>query len=78
MIKLLFEAIIVGFFIIIFGYIGSYLASIILPKTNKNEYFNKYHVMEFALFLTGFIAHLVFQLIGINKWYCKNGVACYK
>jgi uncharacterized membrane protein YeaQ/YmgE (transglycosylase-associated protein family) len=76
MIKLLFEAFVVGISIIIFGYIGAFVASFILPKTEKNEYFNKYHVMEAALFFTGFIAHLVFQLLGINKWYCKNGVAC--
>ncbi len=29
-----------------------------------------------SLFLLGAIAHLLFELIGANKWYCKNGTAC--
>ena len=76
MLDLLKEATVVGISLILFGYIGSYIASVILPDTKRGEYFNKYYVMELSLFLAGFIAHLVFEYTGINKWYCKNGVAC--
>ena len=27
-------------------------------------------------FLLGVIVHLLFEYIGANKWYCKNGNAC--
>ena len=27
-------------------------------------------------FLIGFILHIVFEIAGLNKWYCKNGYAC--
>jgi hypothetical protein len=75
---LLLEAITVGISLIFFGYIGSYIADAVLPQPKRGEYFNKYYVMELSLFLTGVIAHLVFEYTGINKWYCKNGVACRK
>lgn len=28
------------------------------------------------MFLVGVLMHLLFEFSGINKWYCKNGVAC--
>jgi hypothetical protein len=28
------------------------------------------------MFLVGFGIHLGFELVGLNKWYCRNGVAC--
>ena len=28
------------------------------------------------LFLAGVITHVVFEIIGANKWYCKRGAAC--
>jgi hypothetical protein len=31
-----------------------------------------------SLFITGAVIHLVCEFTGINKWYCKNGVACQK
>ncbi|MBP01984.1 MAG: hypothetical protein CMM25_04115 [Rhodospirillaceae bacterium] len=29
-------------------------------------------------FLFGFLLHLLCELLGVNKWYCKNGNACQK
>ncbi len=29
-----------------------------------------------VLFLTGFVIHLSFEFLKLNKWYCKNGNAC--
>ena len=29
-----------------------------------------------VVFLTGFIGHLLFEIFGANKWYCKHGKAC--
>jgi len=29
-----------------------------------------------VVFMTGFIGHLLFEIFGANKWYCKHGKAC--
>ena len=47
-----------------------------LPSVCKD--WNKKHAMEISLFLTGFTLHLLCEFGGLNKWYCKNGVACSK
>jgi hypothetical protein len=31
--------------------------------------------LSILLFLTGFSIHLLFEYIGLNKWYCKYGNA---
>ena len=76
--KLLIEAFVVGIATVVLGYVGSYLAVKILPTPKKGEYFNKYYVMELSLFLTGFLAHLLFEFFYLNRWYCKHGNACSK
>tara|TARA_B000000557_G_C20789575_1_gene450364 strand:+ start:242 stop:481 length:240 start_codon:yes stop_codon:yes gene_type:complete len=78
MLILLKEAIIVGIATVIIGSIVGFIIgkffSNNLPKICKE--WNKHHVMEISLFLTGFILHILCEFIGINKWYCKNGNAC--
>ncbi len=37
---------------------------------------NKNHIMEISLFITGVLIHLLSEYSGINKWYCKAGNAC--
>tara|TARA_B110000285_G_C15132107_1_gene624343 strand:- start:1827 stop:2003 length:177 start_codon:yes stop_codon:yes gene_type:complete len=29
-----------------------------------------------SVFWVGVIGHLLFELVGANKWYCKKGTAC--
>ncbi len=76
--KLIFEAIIFGIIILVLGTIVSFILSKFtitdLPPVCKD--WNKNHIMEISLFLTGFIGYLVCYLIGLNSWYCKNGNAC--
>ena len=51
----------------------------LFSKNNKSSGdWNKYYVMEIALFFTGFCLHLGCEFTGINKWYCKHGNACSK
>jgi uncharacterized membrane protein YeaQ/YmgE (transglycosylase-associated protein family) len=69
---LLFEAFCVGITVIIFGYIGGYIAKMILPKPGVGINFNKYHVMELSLFIAGALLHLFFEAAGLNQWYCVN------
>ena len=69
--KLLTESFLTGLMLVIMGTIVSF----IVDKVCRGCWNEKY-VMEISLFFTGFIAHLSFEYIGLNKWYCKNGHAC--
>jgi membrane protein DedA with SNARE-associated domain len=78
--KLFIEAVCVGLLVVVVGtlvgfILGKYFSTN-LPRICKS--WNKNHIMEISLFLTGFIAHLLCEFIGVNKWYCKNGNACKK
>lgn len=76
--KLLKEAAIVGITTVVIGTIVGFvmgkLFSMNLPAICKK--WNKNHIMEITLFLTGFLLHIICEYTGINKWYCKNGNAC--
>jgi len=72
------EAVIMGIMVAIIGnltpiFIGKRF-SVDLPDICNT--WNKYYVMEISLFMTGFIAHVLFELSGVNGWYCKHGHAC--
>ena len=77
MLKLLVEAVVVGLMVLVVGSIVGYLVgmmnSVDLPKVCKK--WNKNHVMEISLFLTGVVLHLLCEFSSINKWYTKNGYA---
>jgi hypothetical protein len=47
----------------------------ILDKMNmfKSQYNN-----QLTLLISGALTHLLFELIGGNKYYCKHGGACLK
>lgn len=78
MIKLLIEAFFVGIVVVIFGTLSSKIFSLYfkveLPPVCKD--WNKNYVMEITLLFTGILAHLVLEILGINKLYCKNSYAC--
>ena len=77
---LLIEGVVVGLVTSIIGISLGYLVFTIYPLSQglHKEYmlYNKNFILEILLFLTGFLAHISFELIGANKWYCKNGLAC--
>ena len=68
--KLLIEAFIVGIALII---IGAPVSMFFINKTclldNKFKY-------TLTLFLIGFLAHFIFELLKFNKLYCTYGYAC--
>lgn len=78
--QLVIEAIFVGILTVIVGTFVSFVLgksfSTNLPKICKT--WNKNHIMEISLFLTGFMIHLLCEFSGLNKWYCNNGYACQK
>ena len=72
---LLIEAIFVG---ILTVFVGILITFIIKNCTNTNVPKNcRNHTMEMNLFITGLCVHLICEMTGINKWYCKNGNACH-
>ena len=72
------EAFFVGVLVVIFGTLVGYgvgrVFSSKLPEVCRE--WNKNHVMEISLFLTGVLVHLVCEYSGLNKWYCAEGAAC--
>ena len=76
--RLFVEAVAVGIVTVIVGTIVSKLFQAFF-KVEVNpacKGWNKYYAMEISLFLTGLVAHYAFELLGLNGWYCKHGVAC--
>ena len=77
-VKLLIEAIVVGIGLVIMGSIvallvGCFYPKPVLPKACAS--YNEYYVMEFTLFVTGFLFHLLCEVSGINSWYLVNSPA---
>lgn len=75
--RLLIEAGAVGIITIVVGYVITWiLSNFSIEAKNVNKEWNKTHIMELSLFLTGACIHLLCEVTGINSWYCKNGLAC--
>jgi hypothetical protein len=79
-VNVLTEAVVVGVVLVIIGGCVMELLRHTSLKVNcsnnsKCDY-NKYHIREVALFLTGVLTHLLFEILSGNKWYCKHGNAC--
>lgn len=72
--QLLIEATVVGISTVIMGTIVGYVISQIVPSAGAKSSgdWNKYYVMEIALFFTGFFLHIVYEILGLNAWYCKD------
>ena len=76
-VRLLIEAVIVGIITVVVGYIVTWIVSNFNKDAKDiNKEWNKNHIMELVLFLTGVCIHLLCEVSGINSWYCENGLAC--
>jgi hypothetical protein len=58
--------------------LGLAITWIVMKLTKNEKPPGKDHWGYCALifFLTGTVAHFVFEVAGWNKWYCKHGNAC--
>ncbi len=69
--NILLEALIVGIGLVVVGMLMHLVAS----KFMKHD-MNDNVVLASHFFIAGVVVHLLCEYFGINKWYCKNGVAC--
>lgn len=78
-IRLLKEATFVGILTVFIGYISSLLIkpyfNVTLPDVCKE--WNKKHLMEASLFVTGFLLHLILEFTGLNKSYAVYRAKLY-
>ena len=73
---LFIEAVAVGILLVPLGYLVLY-GSVELSKRYKSvDRMDKNIKMSLGFFLLGVLTHLFCELTGINKWYCKKGIAC--
>lgn len=73
---LFIEAIAVGILLVPLGYLVLY-GSVELSKRYKSvDRLDKNIKMSLGFFLLGVLTHLFCEITGINKWYCKKGIAC--
>lgn len=67
------EAVVIGLLTIFAGYIASALVKpftkVSLPDICKT--WNSKYTMEITLFMTGFLLHYTFELLGLNDKYCR-------
>jgi hypothetical protein len=69
--QLIIEIFSIGFLAMVIGLIISYIS---MGKEAKN--FKHWNNVALSFFLTGALLHIIFEALGWNKWYCKNGNAC--
>ena len=72
--RLLIEALVVGVVCLVMGIITHIIIHYILKYFKIN--INKHFVFYLTLFVSGVLVHVLFDLFGGNKWYCKHGMAC--
>ena len=75
--QLIIEATIVGLATIL---VGVCVQELLKKTTLKVQCespcdWNKNYIREIGLFITGFMLHIIFEMMGANSWYVKNGSA---
>jgi NhaP-type Na+/H+ or K+/H+ antiporter len=68
------EAVAVGSLTLLVG-VGVGFVLSYLPRPTDPKQWNKYHVMELSLFVTGVLIHLICEGTGLNRYYCLHGNA---
>ena len=71
MLQLAFEAFIVGILNLAIGFIISYIS-----MGDEAKDFQHWNQLLLTFFISGVLIHLLCEVTGINKRYCKSGNAC--
>lgn len=73
--QLLFEAIIVGVISLIIIYVVSWSLKPLLGVKglpNECKSWNKNHLMDISIILSGMLFHILAEISGVNEKYCKG------
>ena len=80
--QLIYESISVGIMTVLFGNVIACVLdfAILSPKLKTKlpimSSRDNFYQMGILLFLTGVFIHLFCELMGLNRWYCREGFAC--
>lgn len=80
--QLIYEAASVGVMTVLFGNVIACVLdfAILSPKLKTKlpiiSSRDNFYQMGILLFLTGVSIHLFCELVGLNRWYCREGFAC--
>ncbi len=69
--KILSEAFMVGIGLLIVGMVMHLAVNKFMPHDMNNN-----GVLALHFFVAGALFHLIAEYGNLNKWYCKNGLAC--
>jgi multisubunit Na+/H+ antiporter MnhE subunit len=71
-----YEILAVGLSTAIIGFIISTMLMYVFVKDFSKKSYHFWWQVMLSYFITGCLVHILCQVTGVNKWYCKNGVAC--
>lgn len=66
------EALVVGVMVVLLGVVLHHLTIHIYGPHDLNDM----KMFAIHLFFIGVVTHLLCEAVGVNRWYCDNGVAC--
>jgi nitric oxide reductase large subunit len=73
---LLGEILMVGLATAVVGFIVSTLFMYIFANNFSVKKYHFWWQVVLSYFVTGCLIHIICEVTGVNKWYCKNGAAC--
>ncbi len=69
------ELIVIGVSVMVLGLVVTWIV-MQLTKNEKPPGKDHWGYCALIFFLTGVAAHFIFEVSGVNAWYCKKGNAC--
>lgn len=71
-----YEILAVGILTAILGFVISTILMYIFSNKFSIKKYNFWWQVMISYFITGCLIHIICEYSGVNKWYCRNGVAC--
>lgn len=76
MIRILTEAFVVGLSTLLMGLLVHFVFGYHAKHSHSPTMGQQMIDLSLTLFFTGVFLHLLFEVLKLNFWYCKNGNAC--